>query len=365
MRSGTTCAAGSTQSNDFFESLRAAVEYLCAEAADGHGARMMTVGLHERWSGQASRASAIRDFVEYAAARPDVRFMRRADIARWWLAHHHEWDPAPGRSGQPQVHASPADDRKDHLKRGLRAGPPARRGQGHPLGLLSSALPGLDPARTCELAAGAGLAGLEWVTGGGRADALPAATPAAMAARLGRLTVSHGLAVRGLAVRGAAGRGPAGDWALPGAGRGDGRTAAAGDRAAVLGRRPGRGAEPPGWPTRRSRRPGARRRRPAAGRAGARHAGPRPRVVPPHRRDPPAGPRRRRLRPGRHAGRGPRRGRARGRRARPLPAARRRPGHGPPAGRANLGLGQGRPARASYAGPMCSRRWPRQATAAG
>ena len=89
--------------NDFFESLRAAVEYLCAEAADGHGARMMTVGLHERWSGQASRASAIRDFVQYAAARPDVRFMRRADIARWWLAHHDEWDPAPGGSAEPQL----------------------------------------------------------------------------------------------------------------------------------------------------------------------------------------------------------------------------------------------------------------------
>ena len=50
------------------------------------------------------------------------------------------------------------------------------------------------------------------MTGGGREDALPAAASAAMAARLGRLTVSHGLAVCGLAVRGAAGRGPAGDF---------------------------------------------------------------------------------------------------------------------------------------------------------
>jgi len=76
----------------FFENLRAAVDYLCDEAADGHGARMMTVGLHERWSGQASRASAVRDFVEYVRSRPDVRFMRRADIADWWLAHHTEWE---------------------------------------------------------------------------------------------------------------------------------------------------------------------------------------------------------------------------------------------------------------------------------
>jgi len=51
----------------------------------------MTVGLHERWSGQASRATAIRDFVEYVQSRPDVRFMRRLDIATWWLEHHAEW----------------------------------------------------------------------------------------------------------------------------------------------------------------------------------------------------------------------------------------------------------------------------------
>lgn len=76
----------------FFESLAAAVGYLCDEAADGHGARMMTVGLHERWSGQASRASAVRDFVEYVRSRPDVRFMRRIDIATWWLGHHAEWE---------------------------------------------------------------------------------------------------------------------------------------------------------------------------------------------------------------------------------------------------------------------------------
>jgi peptidoglycan/xylan/chitin deacetylase (PgdA/CDA1 family) len=76
---------------DFFENLRAAVDYLCEEAAAGYGAKMMTVGLHERWSGQASRATAVRDFVEYVQSRPDVRFMRRLDIATWWLDHHAEW----------------------------------------------------------------------------------------------------------------------------------------------------------------------------------------------------------------------------------------------------------------------------------
>jgi peptidoglycan/xylan/chitin deacetylase (PgdA/CDA1 family) len=76
----------------FFESLRAAVDYLCDEADAGDGARMMTVGLHERWSGQASRASAVRDFIAYVQSRSDVRFMRRLDIARWWLDHHADWD---------------------------------------------------------------------------------------------------------------------------------------------------------------------------------------------------------------------------------------------------------------------------------
>jgi peptidoglycan/xylan/chitin deacetylase (PgdA/CDA1 family) len=77
---------------DFFENLRAAVDFLCEEAAAGYGAKMMTVGLHERWSGQASRATAVRDFVEYVQSRPDVRFMRRLDIATWWLDHHVEWE---------------------------------------------------------------------------------------------------------------------------------------------------------------------------------------------------------------------------------------------------------------------------------
>ncbi len=88
---------------DFFDNLRAAVDYLCEETAAGHGARMMTVGLHERWSGQASRATAVRDFVEYVQSRPDVRFMRRLDIAAWWLDHHAEWgSPGSGNAGGGQ-----------------------------------------------------------------------------------------------------------------------------------------------------------------------------------------------------------------------------------------------------------------------
>jgi peptidoglycan/xylan/chitin deacetylase (PgdA/CDA1 family) len=46
---------------------------------------MMTVVAHARWSGQAGRAAALRMFIEHAKTQPGVRFMRRCDIARWWL----------------------------------------------------------------------------------------------------------------------------------------------------------------------------------------------------------------------------------------------------------------------------------------
>ncbi len=84
---------------DFFETLRSGVDFLCEETAAGYGARMMTVGLHERWSGQAARASAVRDFVEYVKDRADVALMRRVDIANWWLEHHGEWE-TPGEPAE-------------------------------------------------------------------------------------------------------------------------------------------------------------------------------------------------------------------------------------------------------------------------
>lgn len=74
--------------NDFFESLRLGVDYMVAEAERGYGGRMMSVGLHSRWSGQANRAGAVRDFVEYVLAKDGVCFMRRLDIAQHWLENY-------------------------------------------------------------------------------------------------------------------------------------------------------------------------------------------------------------------------------------------------------------------------------------
>jgi peptidoglycan/xylan/chitin deacetylase (PgdA/CDA1 family) len=50
--------------------------------------KMMTVGLHARWAGQASRASAVREIIEYAQGMGDVWIARRLDIANWWLKNH-------------------------------------------------------------------------------------------------------------------------------------------------------------------------------------------------------------------------------------------------------------------------------------
>ncbi|MFN2471012.1 MAG: polysaccharide deacetylase family protein [Gaiellaceae bacterium] len=84
-------APGFSSPQDFVDNCRFALDYLLEEA-DERGGRMMTVCVHARWSGQPSRAAAVRDFIAHAAAQPAAIFMRRIDIARWWLAHHDEFD---------------------------------------------------------------------------------------------------------------------------------------------------------------------------------------------------------------------------------------------------------------------------------
>lgn len=74
--------------NDFATTLKLALDYLVEEAERGHGGRMMTVGLHTRWSGQAARATAVRDFIEHVLAKDGACFMRRLDIAEHWIAEH-------------------------------------------------------------------------------------------------------------------------------------------------------------------------------------------------------------------------------------------------------------------------------------
>lgn len=85
-------APGYSSPRDFYEVLRLALGYLLDEARRGEGGRLMTVGVHSRWSGQPARAPAVRDFIEYALECEGVGFMRRIDIAEHWLAAF----PPPG-----------------------------------------------------------------------------------------------------------------------------------------------------------------------------------------------------------------------------------------------------------------------------
>ncbi len=70
---------------DFFDDCRRGFDYLWEEG-ETHP-KMMSIGLHPRLIGQASRTSAIRDFIEYALNKGDVWFARRKDIAHWWVDH--------------------------------------------------------------------------------------------------------------------------------------------------------------------------------------------------------------------------------------------------------------------------------------
>jgi peptidoglycan/xylan/chitin deacetylase (PgdA/CDA1 family) len=84
-------AQGFSTPGDFFETLRRGLDELLREGRAGYP-KMMSVGLHPRWAGQAARTSALREFIEYAQSQDDVWIARREDIARWWLDHHEEFE---------------------------------------------------------------------------------------------------------------------------------------------------------------------------------------------------------------------------------------------------------------------------------
>lgn len=74
---------------DFTEWCRKGLDYLWEEGVTHP--KMMSIGVHARLMGQPARAAALRDFIEYALNKPSVKFMRRVDIARWWIEHHEEF----------------------------------------------------------------------------------------------------------------------------------------------------------------------------------------------------------------------------------------------------------------------------------
>jgi peptidoglycan/xylan/chitin deacetylase (PgdA/CDA1 family) len=74
---------------DYLDNLKRGFDMLWEEG-ETHP-RMMSIGLHPRLIGQASRVHALREFIEYALGKGGVWFARRIDIAEWWNAHHHEF----------------------------------------------------------------------------------------------------------------------------------------------------------------------------------------------------------------------------------------------------------------------------------
>lgn len=71
---------------DYLDNLKRGFDYLWEEGASHP--RMMSIGLHPRLIGQASRTHALREFIEYVKDRGGGWFARRIDIARWWHAEH-------------------------------------------------------------------------------------------------------------------------------------------------------------------------------------------------------------------------------------------------------------------------------------
>jgi peptidoglycan/xylan/chitin deacetylase (PgdA/CDA1 family) len=77
---------GFASPRDFLETLTFGLDELLREADERR--TLMTVAVHARWSGQPARAAALRLFLERALALDGVRFMRRLDVARWWLERY-------------------------------------------------------------------------------------------------------------------------------------------------------------------------------------------------------------------------------------------------------------------------------------
>lgn len=68
--------------SDFFDYCRRALDFLIKEADDAP--RMMSIGLHSRWTGQAGRSSALEEFITYAKETGAAWFATRSEIASCW-----------------------------------------------------------------------------------------------------------------------------------------------------------------------------------------------------------------------------------------------------------------------------------------
>jgi peptidoglycan/xylan/chitin deacetylase (PgdA/CDA1 family) len=79
---------GYSDPSSLLDHLRRGFDYMWDEGATYP--RMMSIGVHARWMGQAARAHALKEFIEYALEKGGVWFTRRIDVANWWIENHEE-----------------------------------------------------------------------------------------------------------------------------------------------------------------------------------------------------------------------------------------------------------------------------------
>jgi len=77
---------GYSKPQDFFDYCKDGIDYLRREGETRP--KMMTIGIHAHWMGQAARCAALHRFLEYCLAEGDVWIARRRDIAEWFAANH-------------------------------------------------------------------------------------------------------------------------------------------------------------------------------------------------------------------------------------------------------------------------------------
>ena len=77
---------GYSKPDDFFEYCKEGLDYLRREGETRP--KMMTIGIHAHWMGQAARCAALHRFLEYALGTGDVWVTRRRDIAEWFDANY-------------------------------------------------------------------------------------------------------------------------------------------------------------------------------------------------------------------------------------------------------------------------------------
>jgi allantoinase len=81
---------GFSTPTDFVDQVKRAIAEYRREAQAGYP-KMMSIGVHARFFGQAGRTSGLREVIEHCLQLGDVWIATREQIAQWWIDHHTEW----------------------------------------------------------------------------------------------------------------------------------------------------------------------------------------------------------------------------------------------------------------------------------